>query len=277
MKTSVKRFFVILCIFMPLLASAQKNIQSAFQAIIKCPEAKVTESVTLDKNLKTNIKTGESSVYSFSLPLTKKNLINNAIAAFDKDSEKTYSFQKGNAKQGDSSLGMAVGDNNNNSIRYNLPGYNYCYALFLAPKSEDPEGIHRYGYALVYKEGKDAIEGKMIVTYATTLMYRQKVEQERMQKAQQMYSNQWNNQNNQQNWFDQMIACFQGMPQANSQTRISLATKAYNLIKNVSQYQDVTVTDKNTIKEILKAMISDKEYSETVLNKLLNQCYNNLH
>lgn len=75
------------------------------------------------------------------------------------------------------------------------------------------------------------------------------------------------------------MSYLQTMTSANSQTRIALASKAYMLIRDASQYpdySDVSKSDKDTVREILKGMISDKKYSETVLNELLNQCLVNL-
>lgn len=62
------------------------------------------------------------------------------------------------------------------------------------------------------------------------------------------------------------------MTSANTQTRIALATKAFKVIRDTSKYSEVTDADKEAVREILKGMISDKKYSESVLNKLLNQC-----
>lgn len=277
MKTSNNWIIGVLLILLPLTASAQKNIQSAFKAIIQCPQAQIKETSTLDKDNK-NIKTGESSVYNFRLPSNKKNLIKAAMTAFEKDKDSSYSFKVGTGRHNDSPLTVGIGDGKGTGIRVNNEGYDYLYALFLAPKSEDPEGNHRYSYSITYKEEKGDIVGKIVITYATTLMYRQQLEREKMRKKQQNFTgnNNTNSQSNSQNWFNDIMSCFQSMNEAGPQTRIKLATKAYNLINNISKYPEVTITDKNTVREILKGLIQDKEYSETVLNKLLNQCYNNL-
>lgn len=73
-----------------------------------------------------------------------------------------------------------------------------------------------------------------------------------------------------------MMTYFQNMSQGSTQTRIALASKAYKLIQDIEKYPEVTDADKNTVREILKGMISDKKYSETILNKILNQCLTNI-
>ncbi|MDE7153140.1 MAG: hypothetical protein K2O00_01695 [Muribaculaceae bacterium] len=266
---------------MPFTAAAQSNIRSAFDAIIKCPEATITDSHSLDKNPQTNVKTGQSDIYNFVLPADKMKLVKNVLSAFEKDSEKAYSINKGKYNPRESEIALAVGDGSGSGVTINDEESTYEYALFLAPASEDPSGVYRYAYAISYNEKGGKIRGKLIVTYALTLSQRQKIGRERQYSLLRDLSNNTmvidtTDASQQQSWFDTLMSYFQTMTQANSQTRIALATKAHKLILNVSKYPDVTEAEKNTVREILKSMISDSKYSESVLNELLNQCLVNL-
>lgn len=281
----MKRTFIYLsCLFialMPLGADAQSNIRSAFDAIIKCKDAIVTESHTLEKDPDTGMKAGQSDIYHFVLPDSKMKLVGNLLSAFDKDRDKAYSFNQGQAGRNDTRLLVAVGDDSSNGVYVNEPESNYVYALFLPSQKEDPSGNHRYAYVLNYRQKNGKVTGKLAITYATTLKYRQQLESNRQYTV---FNNTSNGGNiailpslpdintSRQSWFDVLMSCFQGMTSDNSQTRIALATKAYKVIRDTSKYTDVTDADKNTVREILKGMISDKKYSETVLNKLLHQC-----
>ncbi len=268
MNTHLSRPISLLLAVIPILAAAQSNIKSAFDALIKCPDAQITQTHTLEKEPGLNKKTGQSDIYNFILPADKIRLVENIISAFEKDSELAYSINSG-GNTVNTIIQLAVGDGSGQGVHINEPECQYTYSLFLAPQSEDPNGIYRYAYGINYKQAGDEIIGKLVVTYATTLKYRQQVQQDRQLDM-------WRTGSivitSQQTWFDMLMSCFQSMTSANSQTRIALATKAFNVIKDTPNYPEVTEADKNAVREILKVMISDNKYSETVLNTLLNQC-----
>ncbi len=85
MKTSLLRLLGLMLAVIPITAAAQNNIKSAFDAIIKCPDAKIIESHTLAKDPSTGSKTGQSDIYRFVLPADKAYLIEQVVSAFDKD------------------------------------------------------------------------------------------------------------------------------------------------------------------------------------------------
>ena len=274
MKTSQIRLLSLLLAVVPLMAAAQSNIKSAFDAIIKCPQAQISESHTLDKDPSTGMKTGQSDEYLFSLPATKGKLIDKVLEAFDKDIEMAYSVKRGKSTRYENEIGLAIG-NGENSVLINSPESEYIYSLFLAPQAEDPDGIHRYGYAMSFKEERGKLVGKLVVTYATTLKYRQELAQKQQYNVLRNLSNGTyviNGNTDQQLRFDDVMGYLQAMDSANSKRRITYARNAYKVIRNVSKYSDVTEGDKEAIRVILKAMIADKKYSETVLNRLLQQC-----
>lgn len=273
MKKLSTRIFSLMLAIIPMAATSQNNIYLAFEAIIKCPDAKITERHSLEKDPVSDAKLGQCDIYTFVLPAKKFNLVEKAVSAFNKDSRMAYSINSGKATYSDNEIQLAVGDASSGNVYINNPGYEYIYALFLPSIAEDPDGTHRYAYAMNYRKDDGKVEGKLVITYATTLKYRQQAEQERrLGVIKNLSSGTVILQGEQQTWFETLMSYLQGMTVNNSQMRIALATKAYTLIQDLDKYPEVTTTDINAAREVLKAMISDKKYSETVLNKLLNQC-----
>lgn len=278
MKTSIIRLLSLVLIVIPMTAGAQNNIKSAFDAIVECPEVQITYSHTLDKDPSTGVKTGQSDVYRFVLPASQVRLIENVISAFDKDAEMAYSVNRGSGKASniDKDIILAVGNGEKAGVCINTPECEYIYSLFLAPLADDPNGIYRYAYGMNYKEEEGKLVGKLVITYATTLKHRQEVEQQRQYDVLRSFSNGAyvinDNHSSQESWFDMLMSYFQSMTSASTQTRIALASKAFKVIRDTSKYPEVTAADKDAVREILKGMISDKKYSESVLNKLLTQC-----
>lgn len=262
---------------LPMMATAQNNIKSAFDAIIKCKEARIVESHTLEKDPATNIKTGQSDVYRFTLPGNKIDLVKNVISAFEKDAETAYSYNRGVTVNTEPDIILMVGNGGQNGVYINSPDCEYIYALFLAPKSEDKTGNYRYAYGMNLKEEDGKLVGKLIITYAPTLKHRQEQDRQRQLRTLRTFSNHSSlfsdsDDSDEEAWFEKLMTYFQSMTSANTQTRIALATKAYTHIRNLPEYDDVTEQDKNAAREILKEMIDDPKYSESVLNSLLNQC-----
>lgn len=276
MKTSIIRLLSLMLSVIPMTAAAQNNIKSAFDAIIKCPEAKITESHTFEKDPSSGTKTGQSDVYRFVLLTDKANLLDNVVKAFDKDAEKAYSLSRGKSVNTESDIVLVVGNGDSDGVYITGPDCEYIYSLFLAPLEEDPNGIYRYAYGMNCKEEGGRITGKLVITYATTLKHRQEAaQQQRYDMLRNLSDRSFvisGNKSTQESWFDKLMSYFQSMTSANSQTRIALASKAYKVIRDTSEYPEVTDADKDAVREILKGMISDKKYSETVLNKLLTQC-----
>lgn len=259
---------------MTATAVAQTNVRAAFDAVIKCRDARITERHSLEKDPVTNVKTGQSDVYQFELPASKINLVNNVISALGKDGEKAYSINSGTYRTGDPKIAVAVGNGDNDGEVIAEPGYDYAYAMFLAPESENPAGIYRYAYGVSYKEDGGKVKGTLVITYATTLQYRQKQAQgsaDWVFNGLPAGSMVLPTSAFQTSWFDTLMSYFQNLTSANTQTRIALATKAFKLIQDSAKYPDVTQSEKEAVREILKGMISEEKYSEPMLNTLLNQ------
>ena len=269
MKILTNYFLILSLGLTPAFGMAQQNIITSFDAILNCSEAHIFDKHTLQKDPDTGVKIGQADIYNFSLPISKFYLLQDAVNSIKADSEMAYDILHGHTssiKNDYYSIWLPVGQGDSGVSIY-TPDSEYICAYFLAPKSEDPEGKSRYAYGIIYKEENEEITGKLAVTYSTTLAYRQ---------AKNNAITDLSTNKQQKTWFESLMSLFQSMSQANSQTRIALATRAYELIKKTNDYPDTTETDKESVREILKAMISDNKYSETILNKLLKQCLQNI-
>jgi hypothetical protein len=168
------RHFLVVCIMvmLPLATPAQENIKRAFDALINDSQATVSATHKMNKDPESGVKEGQLDVYEFTLPISSLSLVKNIERAFDKDKDKAYSLNtagtKGKKKYDYESL--AVGGGNAYQLG-DIRGSRYIYALFLDP--DDESKAHRYAYVLEWLEGSKEIEGKLAITYATTLKYRQ--------------------------------------------------------------------------------------------------------
>ncbi len=273
MKRIAIRLICLLAAIAPIAASAQSNIKAAFDAIINCKEAEISDYHYSGKDPKTQLKSGQDDVYNFVLPANKKKLISNVLEAFSKDENAAYLTKKGK-NTGTKNQNLIHSEETTSGIPIDDSGYNYIYELFAASKAEDPKGIHRYAYGFNYKEEDGVIKGKILINYATTATYRQQAERERklewltdMDKV----NKKANNDDSEQSWFEQVMACINGLKDANEKTRIALATRAYKLIGNMEDY-DVSPQDKNTIKRMFEITLSNPAYKDPILYELLKQC-----
>ncbi len=273
MKRIAIRLICLLAAMAPIAASAQSNIMAAFDAIINCKEAEISDYHFSKKDPKTKLKSGQDDIYNFVIPANKKKLINNVLDAFAKDENTAYVVKKG--KNTDSKNLISLhSEETSSGIPIDEPNYNYVYELFAPSKAEDPKGIHRYSYGFNYKEEDGVIKGKIVINYATTGEYRVQLERQRqlawmtdMDKA----NKKANDDDSGQSWFEQVMACINGLKDANEKTRIALATRAYKLIGNMEDY-DVSPQDKNTIKRMFEITLSNPAYRDPILYELLKQC-----
>ncbi len=284
MKKIILNLCSVLIVCTSFSGMSQTSIQTAFKNIINCPQAKITESHKLEKDPATKVKTGQYDVYNFVLPANKINLINKAFEAFDKDSPLSYSLNRGNATWTNPSISVAVGDGSQNSERINDPGTEYIYMLFLAPPSEDPNGIYRYAYAMNYKEDGKNIVGKLVITYATTLKYRQEKEKNKQTSKNLSYQRivtspdgkvvVTSSDSDKDSWFDVLMTYLQGITatKTNDATKVNLASRAYKHITNKGAYSDVSEADILTAQEVLKVCLSEMKNSDPMLNTLLKRC-----
>lgn len=163
---------------LPLASMAQENIKKAFDAIINDNSLEISTTHKLNKDPETGKKKGQLDVYEFTIPIAKKQMVKDVERAFDKDMDKAYTVNSGNpGKTEYDYASLAVGGGSSYMLGA-IKGSRYIYALFMDPMDE--EKIYRYAYVMEWKEGKSEIEGKLVVTYATTAQYRSKSNEDNM-------------------------------------------------------------------------------------------------
>lgn len=278
MKKSLLNLITLIAAVVPSGALAQSNVAKAFDAIIKSSDAKIAETHTLEKDPMTGLKSGQCDIYNFELPSSKFQLIKNVTTAFEKDNDNAYTMYSGTPDGNENVvIEVAVGDASTSGPRINDPGYEYKCALFLAPISEDPSGIYRYAYGISWREEGSRILGKIFVTYATTLQYRQRKQQERQLGI----LNSWDSKNGAYiitsggktpaAWFDQVMSCLQAIPEAKQRAGISFATKAYKLVRDMNEYGQVKQSDKDVVIELIKSLDADPKIKEPMIKTLLQR------
>ncbi len=273
MKTIAFRLISLLAIAASITATAQNNIKSAFDAIINCPDAEISESHYSSKDTSTKLKSGQDDIYNFVLPANKINLIKKAVEAFEKDDASAYMLKRG--RNSGSKSENFIYSQDLGTFTIDDTGREYIYAFFTPSKAEDPKNIHRYAYALNYKEVDGKIYGKIVINYATTSDYRNQQERQRQidWTIQMSKSNRESADSDMvQTWFEKVMACLNGLQEATPKTRIALATKTYKLVSGMNEYDDVTNQDKETIKRVLRILLVDQSYQDPVLIELLKEC-----
>lgn len=129
-RTVMLRLICLALAILPMVAGAQKNIQTAFDAIIKSSDAKIEESHSLDRDPVTNEKIGQSDIYHFVLPAEKMRLVKNVLSAFDKDSRMAFGLNSGKRSRNGGET-LAVGDGTGAGVPVcDHDCDNYMYALF---------------------------------------------------------------------------------------------------------------------------------------------------
>ena len=165
-----------LCLSMlviPTVATAQTNVKKAFDKFLNSSKVVYTERHSLDKDPETNEKTGQYDIYEYTISAKDKSLITDLQRAFDKDKEQAYTIESGVSRYKNSwAVSVAVGDGTSTNVGLgNRKGENFTYSCFI--DEADASRTHRYAYGISWLEDGKEITGRLIITYATTLKYRQ--------------------------------------------------------------------------------------------------------
>lgn len=164
-----------LCVAMlavPVVTTAQTNIKKAFDKFINSKGVKVDAQHFLEKDPETGQKHGQYDIYTYTIPKSKASLLKDVEAAFDKDREESYSYGSGVNSKGYAGFLLSVGnDGYPVEIGANKGAY-YIYSCFSDP--DDVTRKYRYGYGMDRMEQGDSLTGKLVITYATTMKYRNK-------------------------------------------------------------------------------------------------------
>lgn len=260
------RIISILCLFavaIPLHSIAQTNVRKAFEKLLGSSDVVYTESHSMEKDPQTRVKESQEDIYNFTLPTSKINLVDNILKAFQADEAMAYNTSNGKTGPGDPIVSLAVG-NGNKGTAITCDGRNYVYSCFLAPEKEDPFGIHRYAYGMNWEEKDGKITGTLLVTYATTLKHRQS---NNPRISYRIVNGNIVPEESIDSWFEKFMGYVQAMATENIKARQALASKIYEHTKSSSH---ISKEDKNTAREILKGMISDKKYDDPIISQLLN-------
>ena len=279
MRTRIFKLICLIGILIPLNGVAQTNVQKAFKELLKCSDIEYSETHTLDKDADTGIKESQSDIYSFTLPASRFKLIENIQKAFKEDESKAYSLSGGKADKNSQQIQLAVGNGQGAGVYINPPGYDYYYACYLAPKSEDNSGIYRYAYAINWKKNKDKIEGNLVVTYATTLKYRQNNSYSLQQQVQGLRPLEGHViGNTASTWFNTMVAYIQALSSEGmvSNGQQVLAAKIFKHAQLSSTLKELKNEDKDAVRELLKTMLSDSKRYDPLTIQLLNSALVNI-
>lgn len=266
MKHISKKIMAIALILVPVMGLAQANIQKEFDNLLNCKQATVVQSHSLDRDVTTREKTSQCDIYRFKLPENKIGLINNILEAFRQDDAMAYSTSSGTTTSGsDQKVQLAVGDGGT-GVLITQPGREYIYSCFLAPESENAEGKYRYAYGMnwSYEKGFGIIEGTLVVTYATTLKYRQ--------------DNSVSVRHSNTSWFENVANAVIGFSHEKKYRQL-YAKRIYELTRNCSRDSTVTEVDKSTAKQIITNCYTlkkgDKDYDPYV-DTLLKSALENI-
>lgn len=262
MKTRVLAIVGLMAMVMTSQAIGQNTIKSEIDKLLNCKEIKYTERHSMSKDVKTGEKESQMDVYDFTLQGSKASVIDKIKAAFRADAESAYAMESGRTDSEGPAITLAVGDGSSAGVRVNEPGSEYIYACFLAAESESPEANYRYAYALSWKKEGGDIKGRIAITYATTLKYRQ----EKSQLSVLTLSS------NTQSWFMTLMSYIQTFESVDSKMKAAIASKIYEHTKSIPE--GVDESDKDLACEILIKLAENKTYAGSV-NQLLNAAIEN--
>ncbi|MDE5967964.1 MAG: hypothetical protein K2G64_02555 [Muribaculaceae bacterium] len=255
---------------LPGIVTGQTNVKKAFDALLKSSDVTYTESHSLDRDVTSGVKEAQSDVYNFTLPESKIALVNNIVKAFKADEAQAYNISSGRTGKNESSVSLAVGQDTGSGVSISAPGREYIYACFLAPKKENPSGKYRYAYALSWEIKNRKINGKLVVTYATTLKHRQST----ISGNGLVYLNGYPiSADSSDDWFNTMMTHIQGLTTNNVRARNLLAAKIYKLAQSSQTSKTISKEDKEAVREVLKSQVSG---FDPVTDSLLQQALVNI-
>ncbi|MGN0237716.1 MAG: hypothetical protein ACI4AK_06500 [Lepagella sp.] len=269
MKQLVVTILALIAVAIPWQSSAQTNVKKAFDKLLNSTDVEMQkENHQMSKSPQTGKKESMFATYYFSLPESKEKLIKDVLAAFRADDNEAYTMQSGVAGKEDPPIHLAAGEGPEYNVRINYEGYHYIYACYLAPSSEDPSGNHRYAYGVYWKKDKgNKIDGGLVITYATTLKYRQEQDKLQRDKVLQSSAKSQDSEYDPDSWFQLFMNYVYAFDAADDDVKLPLATRIYQCAKQMPE--NASVEDRRLANNILSDMIESKKYSDNTI-KLLN-------
>lgn len=264
MKKKILALLIVFGVMISFNGNAQQNVKKAFDELLNNSNKEYSETHELGRDPETGVKISQADVYKFTLPASKFKLVENVLNAFKADQNSAYSMSQGRSDKYSRQIRLDDGYNRE-GILINPSGYEYEYACYLAPKSEDKTGNYRYAYGINWKKNKDNIEGTLVVTYSTTLKYRQN------QSVPKVY---YNSGKNADKWLTTLVTYIQTLTNEdeddNVNTRQIIAAKLFKHAQLSQTDKGITVEDKTTARELLKTLMGEKNKFDKVTNQLLD-------
>jgi hypothetical protein len=167
---------LFLCYFVTF-ASAQDNVKRAFDKFINSKNVEVVKSFSEERDVKQPNRPliSKADVYTFTLKAKDQKLIQEVLAAFekDRDNENVYQVLNHTGGHGIPTNGreLLVGSERKNSVYIGMQEM-LSWQLMCLLDPADASRTHRYAYAIEWNDDPKArqlskkIRGKLVVTYS---------------------------------------------------------------------------------------------------------------
>lgn len=168
---------VMLVCLSSMTATAQENVKNAFKKFVSSKKVSVTKTLTQERDFtKDNHPIiAKADVYVFTIKKKDRKLIDEVIAAFEKDreNENVYLMLTHNGGQHVPTNGreLLVGNDRKNSVYIGMKDIESWQLLCLIDPA-DATRSHRYAYAIEWNDDpkqvllSGKIRGKLVVTYS---------------------------------------------------------------------------------------------------------------
>ena len=169
-------YLVTLSLCYSVNVAAQENIKRAFDKFIASKNVTVSKSFAEERDITKDERPllSKADVYNFTMKAKHRKLIDEVLAAFDRDRDNVniYSILNHTGGHGIPTNGreLLVGDNRENSVYIGMNEMeNWQLVCLLDP--QDATHTHRYAYAIEWNEHPEQsvgnmIRGKLVVTYS---------------------------------------------------------------------------------------------------------------
>lgn len=166
---------LLLC-YLATLATAQENLEHAFDKFITSKNVTVSKSFSEERDITKDNRPllSRADVYTFTLKAKHKKLIDEVLTAFEKDrnNENVYLVLNHTGGRGIPTNGrqLLVGNDTKNAVYIGMDEMENWQLLCMLDPTDDTRS-HRYAYAIEWNEHPaqsvgGVIRGKLVVTYS---------------------------------------------------------------------------------------------------------------
>lgn len=166
---------LVLC-YSVTLVSAQDNVKRAFDKFINSKKVEVVKSFSEERDIKQPNRPliSKADVYTFTVKAKDRKLIQEVLAAFEKDrnNENVYQVLNHTGGRGIPTNGrqLLVGNDSKNGVYIGMDEMQNWQLLCMLDPTDDTRS-HRYAYAIEWNEHPaqsvgGVIRGKLVVTYS---------------------------------------------------------------------------------------------------------------